>query len=239
MTVSRPAPKTTSVALPATTEGSHEAHGEHGHQATLEVGLEFVNSLEQARGQTVDHLGSMGAALDWLREHDLLHDQAHEELVARFSGDEEGSQRVLDRVRRVREAMRELVDASVERRPPEGKALDRVNRALRTPYSYYLVPSPDGVSLDHRHDGDPVEGALARLAESIAREVSQGHPERLRICANDECRWVFNDTSPTGRRKWCDMTTCGNRAKAARHRERQRAACGSGSGASANGSAAG
>jgi len=218
MTVSSPVPDATSVAL------RHASHGEHGHQATLEDGLDFVNTLEHERGRLVEHLPTMATALDWLREHDLLHDEAHDELVERFGDDEEGSGRALARVHRVRAAMRELADASVERRPPEGPALDRVNRILRTPYGYYLVPSPDGVSLDHRHDGDPVEGALARLAESVAREVSQGHPERLRICANDECRWVFHDTSPTGRRKWCDMTTCGNRAKAARHRERQRAA---------------
>lgn len=218
MTFSRPAPSATSVAP------SHASQGEHGHQATLGDGLDFINTLEYARGRSVEHLASMTAALEWLEGHDLLHEEAHDELVERFSGDDEASQRALARVHRVRAAMRELADASVERRPPEGPALDRVNRILRTPYSYYLVPSPDGVSLDHRHEGDPVEGALARLAESIAREVSQGHPERLRICANEDCRWVFNDTSPTGRRKWCDMTTCGNRAKAARHRERQRAA---------------
>ncbi|MBA2489459.1 MAG: CGNR zinc finger domain-containing protein [Chloroflexi bacterium] len=85
-----------------------------------------------------------------------------------------------------------------------------------------MVPALDGVSLDHRHDGDPVEGALARLAESIAREVSQGDPARLRICSNDDCRWVFHDPSPSGRRRWCDMSTCGNRAKAARYRERKK-----------------
>ena len=45
--------------------------------------------------------------------------------------------------------------------------------------------------------------------------------DRLRICANETCRWVFYDDSRTGRRKWCDMSTCGNRAKAARHRARQ------------------
>jgi flagellar biosynthesis GTPase FlhF len=31
-----------------------------------------------------------------------------------------------------------------------------------------------------------------------------------------DCRWVFSDSSRSGRRKWCDMNTCGNRAKAAR-----------------------
>jgi predicted RNA-binding Zn ribbon-like protein len=37
---------------------------------------------------------------------------------------------------------------------------------------------------------------------------------------------VFYDTSRTGRRRWCDMATCGNRAKAARHRARSKAASG-------------
>ena len=55
------------------------------------------------------------------------------------------------------------------------------------------------------------------------RELTGGHPERIRICDNDRCRWVFYDTSRTGRRRWCDMATCGNRAKAARHRARAKA----------------
>ncbi|MGO9207446.1 MAG: CGNR zinc finger domain-containing protein [Candidatus Limnocylindrales bacterium] len=33
---------------------------------------------------------------------------------------------------------------------------------------------------------------------------------------------MFYDASPTGRRRWCDMASCGNRAKAARHRVRAR-----------------
>jgi predicted RNA-binding Zn ribbon-like protein len=206
----------------ASDASEHSRQAPHGHQADLQDGLDFVNTLELERGDPVDRLGSPVAALHWLGEHGFLHDQTMERLAAHFGDDEEAGQRALARIRRVRGAMRELVDATVERRPPDGQALERVNRALRTPYTYELVPAPDGVSLDHRHDGDPIDGALARLAESVAREVSQGEPERLRICANDECRWVFNDTSPTGRRKWCDMSTCGNRAKAARHRERRK-----------------
>ncbi len=206
----------------ASDASEHSRQAPHGHQADLQDGLDFVNTLELERGDPVDRLASPATALHWLREHGFLHDQTMERLATQFADDEEVGQRALGRIRRVRGAMREVLDATVERRPPDGQALERVNRALRTPYTYELVPAPDGVSLDHRHDGDPIDGALARLAESVAREVSQGEPERLRICANEECRWVFNDTSPTGRRKWCDMSTCGNRAKAARHRERRK-----------------
>jgi predicted RNA-binding Zn ribbon-like protein len=195
----------------------------HGHQVDISTGLAFVNTLEYERGQPIDHLDSYATALHWFREHDLLHADMLETELARDRLDPDGGQRTLARIGRVRAAMRELTDATVERRPPGQRDLDEINRALRTHYTWYLVPAHDGVSLDHRHEGDPIAGALARLVESVASEVSEGRPELLRVCANDDCRWVFHDTSRTGRRKWCDMATCGNRAKVARHREKRRA----------------
>ena len=67
-----------------------------------------------------------------------------------------------------------------------------------------------------------IDDVLARLAERVARQVISPDVDRLRICASDTCDWVFYDSSRTGRRRWCDMNTCGNRAKAARHRARAR-----------------
>jgi len=47
-------------------------------------------------------------------------------------------------------------------------------------------------------------------------------PDRLRVCAGDGCVLHFYDTSRSGRRQWCSMAACGNRAKARRHYERAR-----------------
>jgi predicted RNA-binding Zn ribbon-like protein len=69
----------------------------------------------------------------------------------------------------------------------------------------------------------PSDEALKHLAERLGvdfEELATGRPERLRVCANDRCRWAFFDSSPTGRRRWCDMRSCGNQAKAARYRAR-------------------
>ena len=202
-------------------EGHSHGEGRHGHQASLEDALDFVNTYHWDKGEGHDHLTDIPVAVQWLHDHYLLHREMVQPLMERFGSDGNDGP-VLQRIRRVREALRELLDATVERRPPEASAMREVNRALRAPYMIELVPAPDGVSLDHRHDGDPINGALARLSEAVARDLTQGDPDRLRICANDECRWVFRDYSPAGRRKWCDMSTCGNRAKAARHRERQK-----------------
>ena len=55
-------------------------------------------------------------------------------LVTEYAHDDEAAARLLQRVRRVRAALRELLDATVERRPAESSALREVNRALRAPY---------------------------------------------------------------------------------------------------------
>jgi predicted RNA-binding Zn ribbon-like protein len=203
--------------------GRHGGHATpHGHQASLKDALAFVNTLEIVRGREVEHLPDVPAVLDWLADHSLLHADMRESHVTRLAADPDGSARVMRRIGRVRAAIRELVESTVDARPPAERSLAEVNRALRFHYVTYLVPAPDGVSLDHKHEGDPVDGALGRLAEAIARELTQGRPERLRVCENPECRWIFVDTSHSGRRKWCDMRTCGNRVKVARHRQRRR-----------------
>jgi predicted RNA-binding Zn ribbon-like protein len=203
---------------------SHHTHGDarHGHQASLDDALDFVNTLSYNKGLPLEHLTDIPKAVRFLQEHELLHREMVEPLVQQYTDSEDGGP-VLARIRRVRSGLRELLDATVDSRPPDSAALREVNKALRAPYMIELVPASDGVSLDHRHEGDPISGALARLAEAVARELTQGDPRRMRICANDECRWVFRDYSPAARRKWCDMSSCGNRAKAARHRERQKA----------------
>ena len=47
---------------------------------------------------------------------------------------------------------------------------------------------------------------------------------RLKTCDGPDCGWMFIDETKNGRRKWCTMETCGNRAKAARHYQRNRKA---------------
>lgn len=183
----------------------------HDHGVGLDDTFDFLNTSELENGVLVDRLESTAHAVRWFAERGLIHTEHLE------AGD-----RDLERIRAVRGALREVADAVAEGRAPRESALDRVNRALRARSVTELVGGPDGVGVGHRHVGDPVDDALARIADPLVHELAAGHPDRVRICANDRCRWVFYDESRAGRRRWCDMATCGNRAKAARHRARQR-----------------
>lgn len=188
----------------------------------LETTFDFINTLEQDLGTTTDHIPSAEAAIDWLMASGALHAEGAETARA-FLADERATAGLLGKVREARASLREIADAVVARRPPAPGAVDEVNRMLRASEIVQLEPAPDGVTVASRCVADPLDDAFARLAEPLVAEIASGRPERLRVCANDTCRWVFFDSSPTARRRWCSMDSCGNRAKAARHRARRRA----------------
>jgi predicted RNA-binding Zn ribbon-like protein len=195
--------------------------GHHAHDVRLEDTFDFVNTDDLENGFPIDHLSTLGDALTWFVERGVIHSEGADRLRASAAADPAAAERDLARIKTVRGALREVADAIVEHRPPHPGSLDTVNRALHARQVIELVPSNDGcVAVDHRHVGDPIDDALARLCDPLVSELTNGDPERIRICDNDTCRWVFFDTSRTARRRWCDMSTCGNRAKAARHRAR-------------------
>ena len=100
-----------------------------------------------------------------------------------------------------------------------------MNALLRQAPRVELVPGPGGIGVGHRHtDDDPTGEALARVIEPLVEAIATDTTERFRICANTGCRWVFEDTSRAGRRRWCDMASCGNRAKVRRYRSKQKVA---------------
>lgn len=201
------------------------ARGHHAHDVSLEDTFDFLNTDDLENGSKVDRLPTLDDALSWFVERGVIHGEGADRLGHQAEADTATAQRELARIHAVRAALREVADAIVEERPPKAGALDTVNRALHARQVIELVPSADAcIAVDHRHVGDPIDDALARLCDPFVSELTGGDPERIRVCDNDRCRWVFFDTSRTGRRRWCDMATCGNRAKAARHRARSKTA---------------
>jgi predicted RNA-binding Zn ribbon-like protein len=55
------------------------------------------------------------------------------------------------------------------------------------------------------------------LAADDLLRLLAGSPQRIKQCDHPHCILWFYDTSKNGTRRWHSMTTCGNRAKAARH----------------------
>ena len=192
----------------------------HAHAGDLDAFLDLVNTLEFSDGEPREHLLTAADAADFFASRGL----GHRDALAEAAAHDRAADDRLERVRAVRSAAREVWDAIVEHRSPEPPAVEVVNAGLRHPPVLELTLSGDGCGVGHRHVGDPWDEAITRTLEPFVQAVASGDVERFRVCANDGCRWVFRDESRAGRRRWCDMSSCGNRAKAARFRARRKAA---------------
>lgn len=60
------------------------------------------------------------------------------------------------------------------------------------------------------------------IARSAAELLASDQLAFVRACASEKCQWFFLDTSKNHRRRWCEMTRCGNRAKARAFYERKK-----------------
>ncbi len=122
---------------------------------------------------------------------------------------------VLAEVRSLREAAYRLLrhdDAAafdaVAAHADEANARRRLTRAADGAAGFRL-PATAGLRL-------PLDAAALAVADLL------GSPARatVRACPGDGCGWLFLD--PRGRRVWCSMAACGNRAKVRAHAARRR-----------------
>jgi predicted RNA-binding Zn ribbon-like protein len=189
----------------------------HAHVADLETCLDFINSESFDDGVPDEHLATPDDAIAWFATRGLTHEEA---VRAQAMPD---AAAWLGRVRGVRAALRHVWDAEVDHRIPDQWSLETVNAVLREAPRIELVAGNDCCGIGHRHTADdPTGEALASVVQPLVNAIAAGDTGRFRVCANDGCRWVFEDTSRAGRRRWCDMTTCGNRAKARRFRSKRK-----------------
>lgn len=132
---------------------------------------------------------------------------------------------VLDEARALREAIDACVSALVAGAAPPADAVGGIDRLLvHAGTRPQLVLDAGGRPvLAERPDADSPRRALGAVALDAARMLgTPAEAARVRICASHTCSARFYDRSPAGRRRWCSMRTCGNEAKARRHRQRAR-----------------
>ena len=67
-----------------------------------------------------------------------------------------------------------------------------------------------------------LDHVLWPLAQAAADLLTGADLKTLRWCEAADCEWLFLDNSRNRSRRWCDMASCGNRAKARRHYQRAR-----------------
>jgi len=118
----------------------------------------------------------------------------------------------------LREAIYRIFDTLAAGKPAADKDLVLLNHALaEAPRRETLARLDGGYAWEAKKIEVSAAALLAPVLWSAADLLTHADRRRVRRCANDACLWLFVDESKAGTRRWCDMTSCGNRAKSRRH----------------------
>lgn len=187
--------------------------------------LDLANTVQGRLERPRDRLGSYGDLIAWASQAGAVTRPEGRLLLDEAARVPARARAALRRARGLREALYSVFSALARGEAPPTGDLDRLNAAVRASFSR-LVIARDGDGFRWRWGpcGPDLDAVVAPVVDSAAEILTSDDVDRIRTCEAGGCAWLFLDRSRNRSRRWCDMTSCGNRAKARRHYRRIKAA---------------
>lgn len=187
--------------------------------------LDFLNSTAAPTGTAFDWLGDGADLLSWLELTRMI----PRDVATEFrNGDHQPAiDKTAALARELREWFRHYIAINAGKPQATGspKDLAPLNRILARDQCFHQIAHNTDGTLhlqSHRHFRTPKD-LLIPIAEAMADFICEANFERVKNCEGSACTLWFHDVSKSHKRRWCDMSVCGNRAKAAAHRAKIRA----------------
>jgi len=181
--------------------------------------LSYINTLSwRGRPEPVETLNSPVNLVDWIDRSEVL-DNALVEETRRWIGDHKTEAAMwFAGAIAAREALFRIFSTIADDAPADPADIERFNAALAgVPRRDRVIASPKGLAWSLSAKKAAFGAVLAPVLWSAGDLLVSASTHRIRRCANEDCLWLFVDQSKTNNRRWCDMRSCGNRAKARRH----------------------
>ena len=199
MTTSRHQAGTTAIAAPA--EG---------------LCLDFVNTRYwRGSPEPTDELTGFQPLLGWLEAKSGVDERLLKSASTQSKAEPAKADELLGEAIVLREALHRLFAAAATEQPLPAADFNVMNGALAEAPARRKLASADGWEVSRSSVSMPA--LLSSVLWSAADLLLARNDRRIRQCANEKCRFLFIDESKNGTRRWCEMSSCGNRAKARRH----------------------
>jgi predicted RNA-binding Zn ribbon-like protein len=187
--------------------------------------LDFTNTVRSRPvSERVDLVKDYDSLISWARQSTILTPGEGADLTEQARRHPRAAAEALSQALALREALYRVFSARAAGLPAPAGDLRTVNRAIgRSMAKAGLVASASG-RFQWAWPGAPpsLDRVVWWVARSAAELLTSRELARVRECAGYDCGWLFIDGTKNRSRRWCDMTTCGNRAKGRRHYERRR-----------------
>ena len=185
--------------------------------------LDYTNTLGDRPRSTEEHLGGYGDLLRFSRQARILPARGLSELQRLAEEHPRKAGNAFRRAVEVRETLYRIFNRIAHGAKPMAEDLQHLNSVLHQSMTH-LELRARGETFEWAWDETvpSLERPIWPIVRSAADLLTCEEASSLRECASETCSWLFVDRSRTRRRRWCDMATCGNRAKARRHYQRRK-----------------
>jgi len=183
--------------------------------------VDLVNTVDWTRGGLKDErLGDYQRLTRWAEGSGVVSPQLAAKLRRKAAGSPNEASTVYRAALRARETIRRLLVELAEGSASAGAIAD-FNRILTPALQHLRVRPLDAAP--HLHVGweeeeNRLDSVLWPVLWSAASLVSSDEASRIRVCASEDCGWMYVDRSRNGLRRWCQMESCGTREKTRRRR---------------------
>jgi predicted RNA-binding Zn ribbon-like protein len=180
--------------------------------------LDYTNTVEDRPDvQPQELLKSYHDLVSWGQQAQVLTEQEARQLLEEAEHHPAEAYEVLQRAVTIREAIFRIFKSVAEEVSPEENDLDTLSAAVAGAQNHArIVSEVGGFTWNWVGDENSLDRMLWPVVRSAADLLTSNELDDVRVCASDACNWLFMDTSKNHSRRWCDMKSCGNRAKARR-----------------------
>lgn len=189
--------------------------------------LDFTHTLQDRNNANRNELlHSYSDLLAWGLYKRILQEDEAQRLIRIAEQHPQIALKIFHDATNLREAMYRVFYTIAEDEMPQQDDMALLNTALARAMSHacIAVEEQDGFRWDWsaNSDAERLERINWLLVRSAADLLTSDKLHDVRACAAEDCRWLFLDISKNHSRRWCDMETCGNQAKARRHYSRKK-----------------
>lgn len=190
--------------------------------------LDLVNTAAWSeRGLLNDRLTDYARLIEWAVAAGLV-PAAEGERLRRLAAARPDEADAAWRTARLLRARLQHLFVAVATGAPMDDALRRFNVVMREAHARLQLASagPAGwaegrvARWSWRDADDRLDAVLWPVVRAAAELLVSEEAARIRLCGGDGCGWLYVDRSRNRLRRWCEMETCGTRAKSRRRAER-------------------
>ena len=186
--------------------------------------LDFVNTLYwRLREEPFEEFKDYSLLIKWGRKIGLLTKMGANNLIQEGQKHPDEAVLVLNRAIKLRESLYRILVATLNGSHPNIGDIDILSSEVSEMLKRIaLIHVGRKFEWGWNVGENELDQILWPILSSSSELLTSAEMERIGICEGDGCGWLFYDHSRNRSRKWCDMSDCGNRAKARRFYKRER-----------------